>query len=74
MSMSTSTSTPTPTPLACPEIDRSELEAVRRFLTAQRDDDRRARPIDLPGGPQGPSLRHGIARARNRNRAARAAG
>lgn len=64
--MSKSASTPSPS-VVYPEIDRSDLEAVRRFLTAHRDEDRRARPPGLPGDPKGTTLRHGITRARLRS-------
>jgi hypothetical protein len=67
--MSMPTSTPSPSPPSYPEISRSDLEAVRRFLTSHRDDERRARPINVLGNPNGPTLRHGIARARLRSAA-----
>jgi hypothetical protein len=52
-----------------PEIDRSELKAVRRFLTSVRDEDRpprAGRPAPATGGVP---LRIGIARARMRHAA-----
>jgi hypothetical protein len=68
--MSTTTSQSAALPF--PEIERSDLEAVRRFLTSHRDEERRARTINVLGDPKGPTLRHGIARARQRS-ASRAA-
>jgi hypothetical protein len=54
-----------------PEIDNSELKAVREFLTSLREEERvaRAAPRSL-AGPHVP-LRNGIARARCRTRAAK---
>jgi hypothetical protein len=50
-----------------PEIEASELEAVRRFLTSVRDEERRPRaariPLDSRGGV---TVRNGITRARTR--------
>ena len=49
-----------------PEIDPSELKAVRQFLTSVRDEQRDER---RPGGPHLPRvvpLRNGIARVRSR--------
>jgi len=60
-----------PTP-AFPEIDRSDLGAVRRFLTAGREDDPQTRRPASFGGPKAPTVSHGITRARRRS-AARAA-
>jgi hypothetical protein len=68
--MSMSTSKPAPAPCtAPPEIDQSDLNAVRRFLTSYRDEQRSAGPITLPGDPKGPTLRIGITRARLRSAA-----
>ena len=52
-----------------PQIEPSDLETVRRFLTASRDEERRsARPIVLPGEVKGgPTVSHGITRARFRS-------
>ena len=47
-----------------PEIAESELRAVRRFLTAARDEDQAARPAAPIDGLV--PLRKGIARARSR--------
>jgi hypothetical protein len=62
-------STPATNPLAI-EIDRADLQAVRRFLTAHRDEP--ARP-ERPARPQPATglvpVRHGIARARDRHAA-----
>jgi hypothetical protein len=67
---------PTPSPRTAPasgpvvpEIDASDLAAVRRFLTSYRDEQRRERVRRPFGGsdPNGPALRHGIARARQRS-------
>ena len=55
-----------------PEIDESDLKAVRDFLTSFRDEDRVARmpriPLGGPGASAGGSVpvRNGIARARSR--------
>ncbi len=43
-----------------PEIDRSDLDTVRRFLTSRQDEDHRSRPAEA----KGPAFRHGIARSR----------
>jgi hypothetical protein len=51
---------------ANPEIEPSELKAVREFLTSYRDEERRGRSLALPGGPSGPVVRNGITRARQR--------
>jgi hypothetical protein len=51
---------------ALPEIDPSDLKAVRRFLTSYRDEERRQRTLNPLGGP---ALRQGIARARLRSAA-----
>ena len=52
---------------ACPEIARSDLDAVRRFLTAGRDADQPTRRIATFGGPKAPTVSHGITRARRRS-------
>lgn len=67
-SMSMSKSTPAAV-TSYPEIESADLEAARRFLTANRDEDRRALPAALPGDPKGPTLRNGITRARFRSAA-----
>ncbi|HWE38249.1 MAG TPA: hypothetical protein VG406_16885 [Isosphaeraceae bacterium] len=54
---------------ALPEIDESELKAVRRFLTSLRDEERRARLPQSPESRGNVALRSGIARARSRPRA-----
>jgi hypothetical protein len=50
-----------------PEIDESDLKAVREYLTSLRDEERAARtsraPLSPPGGIP---VRNGIARARTR--------
>jgi hypothetical protein len=50
-----------------PEIDESDLKAVREFLTSFRDEERAAQrlraPLCLPGAIP---VRNGIARARTR--------
>jgi hypothetical protein len=51
---------------ALPEIAASDLEAVRRFLTSSRHEDRRGR---LRADPGGPAVGLGIARARVRSAA-----
>jgi hypothetical protein len=53
---------------APPEIDESELKAVRRFLTSLRDEERRARMPRSPESRGNSALRNGIARARSRPR------
>jgi hypothetical protein len=54
------------TPL--PEIEKSDLEAVRQFLTSVRDEVRKARsPRTLQESKGVVTLRHGIARARLRS-------
>lgn len=60
-----------------PEIQPADLDAVRRFLTADRDEDRPARiPASSPShrnpGPKlAPVIRNGITRARSRAAAGR---
>jgi hypothetical protein len=50
-----------------PEIDESDLKAVREFLTSVRDEDRVARMPRIPLGSRGAvPVRNGIARARTR--------
>jgi hypothetical protein len=50
-----------------PEIDESELKAVREFLTSFRDEERAARMPRAPLGLQGTvPVRNGITRARAR--------
>jgi hypothetical protein len=50
-----------------PEIDDSDLKAVREFLTSLRDEERAARSPRAPLGPQAAiPVRNGIARARMR--------
>ena len=73
-SMSMSKSVPTPT-LMCPEIDPSELKAVRDFLTSIRQGDESAagsrpaaRPFARPGpSRKAPAVSNGITRARFRS-------
>jgi hypothetical protein len=59
-------SPPQPAPVAPQEIERCELESVRRFLTSQRDEDRRATRTNGLSERKGPTIRNGITRARNR--------
>jgi hypothetical protein len=50
-----------------PEIDESELKAVRRFLTSLRDEERQDRRPRVPSSSGGQvPLRNGITRARTR--------
>ena len=49
-----------------PEIDESELKAVRRFLTSVRDEERPGRHPRTPPTKGQVPLRNGIARARSR--------
>jgi hypothetical protein len=49
-----------------PEIAPSDVEAVRRFLNADRDEPRRPRPSDIVRERKGPTVSHGITRARCR--------
>jgi hypothetical protein len=51
----------------CPEIDASDLKAVRDFLTGFSDQDRRPRPFGRPGDRKAPTVRNGITRARLRS-------
>lgn len=51
---------------APPDIDPSDLKAVRRFLTSFRDEERRARQPHSPLARASLPLRSGIARARSR--------
>ncbi len=66
-----SMSNPVPSPgLACPEIEASELKAVRDFLTSFRDEiapERRPRPFARPGDRKAPAVSNGITRARFRS-------
>ncbi len=56
------------TPL--PEIEETDLKAVREFLTSFRDEERRARAAHASRDGHGPvALRNGIARARMRSAA-----
>ena len=51
-----------------PEIEKSEVEAVRQFLTSARDEVRKAQSPRFPRESKGVvTLRHGIARARLRS-------
>jgi hypothetical protein len=53
--------------ITLPEIDESDLKAVREFLTSFRDEERAARTPRAMHGPQGAiPVRNGIARARTR--------
>jgi hypothetical protein len=55
-------------PYRVPEIDNSELDAARRFLTSLRDEERRARVLRLPQEVKdGVTVCNGIARARRRS-------
>jgi len=49
-----------------PEIDPSELKAVRLFLTSLREEERAGRAPHAVDKKAATSLRHGIARARTR--------
>ena len=53
--------------LAYPEIAKSDLEAVRRFLTAGRDEPSFARPSNVQTHRKAPAVSNGIARARGRS-------
>ena len=65
--MSMSNSVPAPS-LACPEIEASELKAVRDFLTSFRDEQpTRPRPFARAGERKAPTVSNGIARARFRS-------
>jgi hypothetical protein len=51
-----------------PEIDESDLKAVREFLTSFRDEERAAQRTRILAGPHGAvPVRNGITRARTRN-------
>jgi hypothetical protein len=53
--------------ITLPEIDESDLKAVREFLKSFRDEERAARTSRNPHGPHGAiPVRNGIARARTR--------
>jgi hypothetical protein len=52
-----------------PEIEQSELEAARQFLTSLRDEERRCRTPRVPlDAGLGVTVRNGITRARHRSR------
>jgi hypothetical protein len=51
---------------AVPEIAKSEVQAVKRFLTSARETDHRTHLADSPNEPKGPTVRNGIARSRIR--------
>ncbi len=51
---------------AVPEIAKTEVQAVKRFLTATSEPDRRTHLADSPSELKGPTVRNGIARARIR--------
>ena len=61
-----STTSPQSAPVP-PEIESSDLDAVRQFLAGSREGERRHNAHQVLGGPV---LRHGIARARMRSRPA----
>ena len=50
-----------------PEIEQSDVEAVRKFLIAHRDEEGQARPMGLVAEAKGPTFRNGIPRARMRS-------
>ena len=50
-----------------PEIEKSDVDAVRKFLIAHREEEGQARPMGLHVETKGPTLRHGITRARMRS-------
>lgn len=51
-----------------PEIEETDLKAVRQFLTSFRDEERQARVARLPLDARGKTvLRNGITRARTRS-------
>lgn len=52
-----------------PEIEKSDVDAVRQFLTAHREGDAQSRSKALAGATKGPTVRFGIARARMRSTA-----
>lgn len=57
-------------PNSLPEIEDSDLKAARQFLTALRDEERRARALHIPlDSKQGVTVRNGITRARHRSAA-----
>lgn len=58
----------TPSPI---EIPRADLDAVRRFLTSDRDASETAAPSQVSRGQGLVRLSHGISRARRRSNAAR---
>lgn len=51
-----------------PEIEESDLKAVRRFLTSLRDEERQERLPRIPPSKGHVPLRNGIARARSRTK------
>jgi hypothetical protein len=70
MSMPNPAPVPAPSPApgpVCPEIEASELKAVRDFLTGFRDQGHRPRPFGRPGDRKAPTVRNGITRARLRS-------
>ena len=64
-----------PAPLVCPEIVASDLEAVRRFLNADRDASTStpapalSRTSNVVRDRKGPTVHNGITRARFRSAA-----
>ncbi|WP_406699729.1 hypothetical protein V5E97_12805 [Singulisphaera sp. Ch08] len=56
-----------------PEIEQSDLQAARNFLTSLRDEDRPARPAQTPSPNNAArgtvTVRNGITRARTRSAA-----
>jgi hypothetical protein len=51
-----------------PEIEPSDLKAVREFLTSFREEERKERTARVPQSNNGAvALRNGISRARNRS-------
>jgi len=50
-----------------PEIEKSDLDAVRSFLTADRQDIGQSRQKAFSGPSKGPTISFGITRARTRS-------
>ena len=50
-----------------PEIEASDLEAARQFLTSSREDEKETRAARQFLAERGPVVRHGITRARTRS-------
>jgi hypothetical protein len=64
--MSMPQTVPGPAPVF-PEIERSDLEAARRFLTGGLGDDPPARPFRPSREVKAPTVHNGIARSRVRS-------